>query len=153
MLCHHACTEHSNSQQYHHLELLHIEPLSLSPPCSLSLSNKSKMPKKCTEDTLVSKCLNSTVDGLICPWRGRFYTSESISRCWGVLLHMWKNLYKVFSISRESCVKSDKCPHMMSLESVWVGAEEVWKWKKSVQTSVDPHLCCRLEAPGYNSCH
>ncbi len=40
----------------------------------------------------------------------RFYTSKSVYRCWGALLHMWKQLYKAFSGPRGKCVKSDKCP-------------------------------------------
>ncbi len=59
-----------------------------------------------------------------------FYTSKSVYRSWGVLLHMWKKLCKASRGSTGSCAKSDKLPHVMSLESALVGAE-VWKWRKS----------------------
>lgn len=38
----------------------------------------------------------------------------------GEILHTWKRLYKAFGVSSGSCVKSDKCPQLMSLESASV---------------------------------
>ncbi len=49
-------------------------------------------------------------------------------------------------------MKSDKCPQVMSLESASVGSEDYDLLVWSLQTSVAPHLCLRLEAPGYISC-
>ncbi len=48
-----------------------------------------------------------------------FYTSECVSRCWGVLLHT-----AIFCGFRGSGVKSDKLPPVMSLEPLSVGAED-----------------------------
>lgn len=50
-----------------------------------------------------------------------FYTSISVNRFWGVLLHMCEKLYKALCGSRGSCARSDK---LTSLEAGLVEAED-----------------------------
>ncbi len=64
----------------------------------------------------------------------RFYKSESVYRCWRVLMHMRRKLYEVFCSSRGSCVKY----LVMSPESAsgrkttgWNEKNlDVWRWKE-----------------------
>ena len=42
----------------------------------------------------------------------RIYTSESVYRCCGELLQIWKELYNAFCGFRGSCSNSDKLPHL-----------------------------------------
>ena len=72
--------------------------------------------------------------------RLQFNTSDSVHRCETVLLHVWKEFPEAFCGSRGSCVKSDKLPQAMSLESASVGLEDnrfemkrslkVWSWSE-----------------------
>lgn len=51
-------------------------------------------------------------------WRRTPSTLHIRVCCWGFLLHICKKLFKVISVSRGSCTRSNKCPQVMSLESV-----------------------------------
>lgn len=62
-------------------------------------------------------------------WLKRNSTSKFVYRSWGILLHMWKTMYKAFFffVSRESCTKSDKFPQVMLNNSKEVSGCKVRK--------------------------
>lgn len=80
-----------------------------------------------------------------CLLKGNFTTFTHQSLFLKVYCICKKKVYEAFSVSRWSCVASDKCSQVMALGSASVGAEEFENVKNT------PHLCCSLEVLGYIS--